>query len=877
MKKSLSIILSVLMALSVFSLMPFSVWAEEPTVVTTYDQLTTAITNGEDICLGADISTTSAIYIQKDIVLDLNGHTLNLGNSKLYVLSNSTFKDSSGNDSGKISGTGNYKIYAGLVSAGESYPGTLTVESGTYVTSGNGMLRVAACGELTMTGGFVQATQYPVYVSAAGAMFTMTGGTVKATTAVGVYTVAGSEFVMNGGTVTAPQQAITNLGNSTLNGGTVQATSQIGVYVSSGTLTLDGGTVQAPNDAINVKDNVGASVTIAGGTVTATNYTGIYAGKGDTLTVNGGTVSAGYAAITNLGDAVINGGKIVSDNADNRPTVQVKGEDETVKASLILNGGTVEALGNGAAINLHSNATLTVNGGTIKAAYPDPEEKQGGAGITAFKNTEVTVTAGSVSAFSHALAGNGSPAGEANEGTNAKFTITGGTLTSTAGAGIYAPQVNGETVITGGTITGGRTGVEIRAGSLTIEGGKISGNKEEYDCTANKNGLTTKGAAVSVCQHTTKQPIDVKISGGTFEAKLPFSEVNALENPAEDVANITYEITGGTFISTDTSSDAAAVRVEDYANGPFVSGGEYSHPVDENYIAEGYSDSFVKIVTDEGEFYTVVPLRTATLSCGENGSALIYIDVEGYGKETGSADSLEAYRGLPVKVAATPDANYQVDKITYTYGEETADITEAAGFDMPDSDATVTVTFALVEYTVTFIADGKTVKTFKLTAGAKIPVPPAPAKAGYTFKGWSPEVPAKMPAKNMTFKAVFEKKAVAKVTFEKIASVAYRTDVTITATGENLPKGTVLAIYEKGGSKPLAKGNAKSVSYKAGEMKSAKTYEVKVIDSKGNAQKGLGGEIKIDVTGTGFFQRIIAFFKYLFSPVPTKTVGPKVK
>ena len=480
------------MALSVFSLMPFSVWADEPTVVTTLSELTTAIASGGSICLGADISTTEVTWIQKDTVLDLNGHTLNLGNSKLYVLSNSTFKDSSGNDSGKISGTGNSKIYAGYVSAGTTHPGNLTIESGTYITT-------------------IKVAQFGVYVTASGASFTINGGAVQATNAVGVYTVAGSEVIMNGGTVTAPQQAITNLGNSTLNGGTVQGTTQIGVYVSSGTLTLDGGTVQAPNDAINVKDNVGASVTIAGGTVTAANYTGIYVGKGDTLTVSGGTVSAGYAAITNLGDAVINGGKIVSDNADNRPTVQVKGEDETVKASLTLNGGTVEALGNGAAINLHSNATLTVNGGEIKALYED--EDIGGAGITAFINTEVTVNDGSVSAFGYALAGNGSPAGEANEGTNAKFTITGGTLISTAKAGIYAPQVNGETVISGGTISGGRTGVEIRAGSLTIEGGKISGNKEEYDCTANKNGLTTKGAAVSVCQHTTKQPIDVKISG----------------------------------------------------------------------------------------------------------------------------------------------------------------------------------------------------------------------------------------------------------------------------------------------------------------------------------------------------------------------------
>ena len=180
-----------------------------------------------------------------------------------------------------------------------------------------------------------------------------------------------------------------------------------------------------------------------------------------------------------------------------------------------------------------------------------------------------------------------------------------------------------------------------------------------------------------------------------------------------------------------------------------------------------------------------------------------------------------------------------------------------------------------VKYTVAFVAGGKTIKKYKLAAGAKITVPPSPSKDGYTFKGWSPEVPAKMPAKNMTFKAVFECNA--KVNFERSASVSYRTKVTITATGENLPKGTVLAIYEKGGSKPLTKGNAKSVSYEAGEMKSAKTYEVRVIDSKGNTQEGPGGEIKVDVTGTGFFQRIIAFFKYLFSPVPTKTVGPKVK
>lgn len=116
------------------------------------------------------------------------------------------------------------------------------------------------------------------------------------------------------------------------------------------------------------------------------------------------------------------------------------------------------------------------------------------------------------------MAGNGTPAGGVNEGENAKFTITGGTLSSSVAAGIYAPQVNGETTISGETtvIKGGRTGVEVRAGTLTITGGTITGNQEEYDFIVNKNGLTTNGAAVSVCQHTTLQPITVTISGGTF-------------------------------------------------------------------------------------------------------------------------------------------------------------------------------------------------------------------------------------------------------------------------------------------------------------------------------------------------------------------------
>ncbi|MBR5772094.1 MAG: leucine-rich repeat protein, partial [Clostridia bacterium] len=291
-------------------------------------------------------------------------------------------------------------------------------------------------------------------------------------------------------------------------------------------------------------------------------------------------------------------------------------------------------------------------------------------------------------------------------------------------------------------------------------------------------------------------------------------------------------------------------------------------------------DSELLSLNIEKQFYENYPSAMETILAADSESPLERVMYAGSEDDWAAiimadgndqlGEAPRSYNGEGIYFATFMADGKEVAKVTFAQGQTS--IAEPAvpakdgytgkweAYTLNNADITINAVYTKEEvtYTVTFIADGKTVKTYKLAAGAKITTPPAPAKAGYTFKGWSPKVPAKMPAKNMTFKAVFE--SAAKVTFEKSASVAFRTKVTITATGENLPKGTVLAIYEKGGNKPLAKGSAKSVSYEAGEMKSAKTYEVRVIDSKGNAQKGLGGEIKIDVTGTGFFQRIIAFF-----------------
>lgn len=75
-----------------------------------------------------------------------------------------------------------------------------------------------------------------------------------------------------------------------------------------------------------------------------------------------------------------------------------------------------------------------------------------------------------------------------------------------------------------------------------------------------------------------------------------------------------------------------------------------------------------------------------------------------------------------------------------------------AGIGIIGGIITITV-IAKNTYTVKYIVDGETYKTYKVLAGTKIPVPADPTKEGYVFDGWDPEVPDKMPAADQTFTA----------------------------------------------------------------------------------------------------------------------------
>ncbi len=73
---------------------------------------------------------------------------------------------------------------------------------------------------------------------------------------------------------------------------------------------------------------------------------------------------------------------------------------------------------------------------------------------------------------------------------------------------------------------------------------------------------------------------------------------------------------------------------------------------------------------------------------------------------------------------------------------------------MPAKDLTVTGTFTINKYKLTYKVDDTTYKTYEIEYGSSLTPESAPTKKGYTFSGWS-EIPATMPAKDLTVTGTF--------------------------------------------------------------------------------------------------------------------------
>ena len=113
------------------------------------------------------------------------------------------------------------------------------------------------------------------------------------------------------------------------------------------------------------------------------------------------------------------------------------------------------------------------------------------------------------------------------------------------------------------------------------------------------------------------------------------------------------------------------------------------------------------------------------------------------------------------------DGGSKIDPITQDYGTTIAKPTDPtktgytfAGWDkeipgtMPAGDMTVTAKWKINQYTITFNTDGGSeVASITQDYGTEITAPADPTKTGYTFAGWSEKIPETMPAGDMTVTA----------------------------------------------------------------------------------------------------------------------------
>lgn len=332
MKKALATILALVMALALCSVS----WADA-TEVKTEAELTTAVSNGDEIKLGANITLTSMLTIPTDktVTLDLNGLSITSAGKVIKNNGILTITDTKGG--GKIISTGNTAVgvgdnskttiktaiiesVEGAVITGYATGATINIEDGIFsasdnaVVAGNGNRTNEAGAERTVgntiniSGGtFNGQIKTPTYVACGiyapwKDTINVTGGTFNIT--------GGAGIVARAGNVTVTNAVFNTTGNATGKVGDSRVVVPCSAIVfdseaaypaltNTSAISVEGGTFTSEADAISVvkPEGEGAAerVSVTGGTF-STDVTE-YLAEGKILQKNGDT----YTAVTNSG------------------------------------------------------------------------------------------------------------------------------------------------------------------------------------------------------------------------------------------------------------------------------------------------------------------------------------------------------------------------------------------------------------------------------------------------------------------------------------------------------------------------------------------------------------------------------------------------
>ena len=646
-------ILAILLSLTMmFTLVPTAM-AEGGTAVAKvgdveYETLAEAINaagTGGTVKLLADITGQTVIPAEKDIVLDLNGKTMTHTGTTLYNSGKLTVRDSSADKSGKIVSTGNVGIgvnhnstttieYAnieaveGAVITGYATGAKITIEDGIFEVSDNAV--IAGNGNSTDHSGAVRVNANTIIIN--GGKFT---GNIKTTgyIACGIYapwkdivTVNGGEFTVNngigivaragqvkvnGGTFTCTGSAEGKVGDKNFDMAAAQClyfdatdpaypaynsetdyikvtggtfSSNVSAYVADGYIQNENGAVETlgeTNAVAKVGDTyyktLAGAVTAAknGETVTLlknaemTETIRITDGKKITLALDGHDVvikTTGKFFLVRNGELTVTGTGMIKEETPYFAPIIIKGGAEKSENYSVVNveEGVILEGWAGVMIDQTSNTTnnygmvLNVNGATLKGV----KDTDNAEGLGVYVNGVVA---------------------------DAKVTLNNATLTAD-GYGMYLAG-NADTTITGGTVSGTTTGIEIRAGKLTLDNCDVTGGSGEVTKNANGNGSTVNNAALAISQHTTKKDIDVTINGGTYTGTAAVYQTDVQGTGSE---NVKVNVNNGKFNGTVVGETANKLSI----TGGYFTSDPTAYLAASHYVWASDKDGYTYMVKD---------------------------------------------------------------------------------------------------------------------------------------------------------------------------------------------------------------------------------------------------------------------------------------
>lgn len=255
-------------------------------------------------------------------------------------------------------------------------------------------------------------------------------------------------------------------------------------------------------------------------------------GKDITLDLDGHTLSyANQTVSVRHGKLTVNGPGTIKENSPYLGAILIKGstnQEDTNYSVVNVNGDVT--LSGWAPVFVDQNSekaygvTVNLNGATLKAQ----KDTGGDDGVGLYVNGSITDT------------------------TNAPAIKLENTTIDAQGEGMYLAGY-ADTTIKGGSIVGTQTGIEIRAGSLELNGGTYTATANTFTCDPNGSGSTTEGAAIAIAQHTTKKDITVTINNGTFVGVKALNESNPQNNDPAPQVNLS--ISNGNFNGEITTAD----------------------------------------------------------------------------------------------------------------------------------------------------------------------------------------------------------------------------------------------------------------------------------------------------------------------------------